>query len=471
MNLKLVGILASLLFSSSLNGQVSLNEFQKLFLNKSKQAIAIRYKKELTNRNFKSSMNSLKPTMLFSISPQYSKTISPITQPDGTIKDMGIHNISIAPTLTTTIPIWITGGSLSITNSLRYYRNINPQNTYSNYSLNYYYLSLSQPLSFYSSDKWNRKSAIAGHSMSKYQNSQENLHLKSFATSFFFNFLSLNNEIECIQSQLALSDTIIAILNTRYAAGDILPFELDEGKLYRRNKGILYRNLLIKKESLINKLSNYFDGDNLVVDLLEQPDFPPINRDTTELRIQLRKKQEWQSRVSNISTEYAIAEAKSKKRILPTLQVGIGNNGVGSSLAETKANRSISYNVSLSFSIPILDIKEYDNQLKIAYIERDLKRIDEQIKYNNELIDLNETIQLLEEEYANYIFLRDAINEHEKKIKVYVELLSTGSVLFQDYEKILESIYRLYKSRIESLQKAYEYIDKIEELTLFDDSL
>lgn len=151
--------------------------------------------------------------------------------------------------------------------------------------------------------------------------------------------------------------------------------------------------------------------------------------------------------------------------------MGIGNNGVGSSLAETKANRSISYNVSLSFSIPILDIKEYDNQLKIAYIERDLKRIDEQIKYNNELIDLNETIQLLEEEYANYIFLRDAINEHEKKIKVYVELLSTGSVLFQDYAKILESIYRLYKSRIESLQKAYEYIDKIEELTLFDDSL
>lgn len=91
------------------------------------------------------------------------------------------------------------------------------------------------------------------------------------------------------------------------------------------------------------------------------------------------------------------------------------NNGVGASLAETKANRSLSYNISLSFSIPILDIKEYDNQLKIAYIERDIKRIEEQIKYNNELIDLNETIQLLDEEYANYIFLNDAINEHEKK--------------------------------------------------------
>lgn len=168
---------------------------------------------------------------------------------------------------------------------------------------------------------------------------------------------------------------------------------------------------------------------------MEQPDFPPINRDTTELRIQLRKKQEWQSRVSNISTEYAIAEAKSKKRILPTLQVGIGNNGVGSSLAETKANRSISYNVSLSFSIPILDIKEYDNQLKIAYIERDLKRIDEQIKYNNELIDLNETIQLLEEEYANYIFLRDAINEHEKKLRYMLNCFPQGAFCFRITQK------------------------------------
>lgn len=469
--MKLVVILTCFLFNLSLNGQISLIEFQELFLNNSKQSISLRYKKELINRNYKSSMNSLSPTMLFSLTPQYSKTISPITQPDGTIKDLGIHNISIAPTLTTTIPIWITGGSLSITNSLRYYRNINPQNTYSTYSMNYYYLSLSQPLSFYSSDKWNRKSAIAGHKMSKYQNSQENLHLKSLATSFFFNFLSLNNEIECIKSQLALSDTIITILDARYAVGNILSFELDEGKLYRRNKEISYKNLLIKKEFLINKLLNYFDSNIPDITLLEKPKFPQIDSDTTELRIRLKKKQEWQSRISTISSEYAIAEAKSKKRILPTLQVGIGNNGVGASLAETKENRSLSYNISLSFSIPILDIKEYDNQLKIAYIERDIKRIEEQIKYNNELIDLNETIQLLDEEYANYIFLNDAITEHEKKIKVYVELLSKGNVLFQDYAKILESIYSLYKSRIASLQKAYEYMDKIDELTFFDDTL
>lgn len=166
MKLKLGAIFACLLINFSLYGQISLTEFQNLFLNNSKQSISIRYKKELINRNYKSSMNTLKPTMSFSLSPQYSKTISPITQPDGTIKDMGIHNISIAPTLTTTIPIWMTGGSLSISNSLRYYRNINPQNTYSNYSLNYYYLSLNQPLSFYSSDKWNRESTIAGHKMS-----------------------------------------------------------------------------------------------------------------------------------------------------------------------------------------------------------------------------------------------------------------------------------------------------------------
>lgn len=270
---------------------------------------------------------------------------------------------------------------------------------------------------------------------------------------------------------MALSDTIIAILDARYAAGDILSFELDEGKLYKRNKEISYKNLLIKKEFLINKLLNYFDSNIPDINLLEKPKFPQIDSDTTELRIRLKKKQEWQSRISTISSEYAIAEAKSKKRILPTLQVGIGNNGVGASLAETKENRSLSYNISLSFSIPILDIKEYDNQLKIAYIERDIKRIEEQIKYNNELIDLNETIQLLDEEYANYIFLNDAITEHEKKIKVYVELLSKGNVLFQDYAKILESIYSLYKSKIASLQKAYEYMDKIDELTFFDDTL
>ena len=470
MKLKLVVILTYLLFNLSLNGQITLTEFQEMFLNNSKQSTSIRYKKELINRNYKSSMNTLNPTIMFSLSPQYSKSISPITQPDGTIKDLGIHNISIAPTLTTTIPIWITGGTLSITNSLRYYRNINPQNAYSNYSLNYYYISFSQPLSFFSNDKWNRKSTIASLKMSKYQNSQERLKLKSLATNFFFNILNLDNEIECVQFQLALSDTIVDILKARYAVGNILSFELDEGESYRRNKEISYRNLLIKKEYLFNKLSIYFEGDNFDNSMFEKPTFPKIDRDATELRVQLRQKQEWQSKVSSVSSDYAIAETRNKKHVLPTLQFGIGNNGVGSSLTEIKENRSLSYNISLSFSIPILDIKEYDNQLKIAYIERDLKRNEEQLKYNNELVDLNEAIQLLDEEYANYCFLNDAISEHEIKINVYTELLSKGSILFQDYAKILEYTYYLYRNRIQSLQKAYELLAKIDELTFFDNS-
>lgn len=56
MKLKLGAIFACLLIKFSLYGQIYLTEFQNLFLNNSKQSISIRYKKELINRNYKSSL-------------------------------------------------------------------------------------------------------------------------------------------------------------------------------------------------------------------------------------------------------------------------------------------------------------------------------------------------------------------------------------------------------------------------------
>lgn len=46
--------------------------------------------------NYQIAMHSTMPTLKFSIAPQYSHAISPITQPDGSMQNKDVNNSSFA---------------------------------------------------------------------------------------------------------------------------------------------------------------------------------------------------------------------------------------------------------------------------------------------------------------------------------------------------------------------------------------
>lgn len=115
--------------------------------------------------NYQIAMYSTMPTLKFSIAPQYSHAISLITQPDGSMQNEDVNNFSLAPILTFSTPIPFTGGTLSISSNFNFYQYKNTNITNKNYSMNMYYINISQPLNFFNIQGWSRKTNKTNFSM------------------------------------------------------------------------------------------------------------------------------------------------------------------------------------------------------------------------------------------------------------------------------------------------------------------
>lgn len=65
----------------------------------------------------------------------------------------------------TSIPLSLTGGNISISQSVNYYRYINRNSSYENFGVNLYQVSYSQPLSFFRRNKFIKQTAISNYKL------------------------------------------------------------------------------------------------------------------------------------------------------------------------------------------------------------------------------------------------------------------------------------------------------------------
>lgn len=450
--------------------QITLLDFQDDICSVSRDGKLISLKKEINLRNYKSILHNYAPSFSFSLSPQYSKSLSPITQPDGTIRNYDIHNISISPSITTHIPILFTGGTLSISNSFSFYRNISGYNSYSNYSANFFHINITQPLSFFRSHVWEKKSANASYAISSLETIEDYLRLKKTATNLFFKHLIIEKSIILLENQCRESEEIVHMLNKLSEVGKILHTEVEEANIEKQSKSLqikkLRNQLNTVNEEIRSILGESSKGGDFNFIIPSYPNQEIINE--IELFEVLRIKQDYVLKNSAIAYEYSIAEAKNRKKMLPSIQIGVGSNGSGGNIDEIWTNHKQSYNASISFSIPITDLKENENKLQIANLNY------EQIKENNRKSFIQEEIKLREmlcilNENSTYLGLLYKTNElYKTEISIAHKLLCSGNLLFDDFVRIESKLLKNEKDIIETIKIGYELLLDIEYLLLYD---
>lgn len=449
-------------------GQITLSDFQNLYCSYSTDSKLVSLKKELNLRNYNSLRHGYFPSYSFSLSPNYSESISPITQPDGTIKNHNIHNFSLSPSISANFPLLFSGGTISASSSIGYYRNIDYANSYSNISVNFFSIHISQPLSFFRSSKWGLRNVRASYEISSVEVIQDYLKVKSAATSLYFNFLNLTTNISNIEKQIIATDSVITILQSLYKAGKILSPEVDEARIDAINKRIYLKKLNIQLNALKEELSVNTGDNSYIFMAFSFPPIPELNTDFNEMKGLLCQKQEYLKEAIMFSYKYSIEEAKNNRNLMPTLQASIGNNGAGDSMHQAFENRRMSYNISVGFSLPISQLKETKNKLEIARLNYIQKQ--EQISKSNmiEQARLNETFSLFQTEKDNLAALYEAKNIYKKESEISFQLLSIGKIMFDDYKIIKERQLKNELDIVTSVWNLYKYIDRIEEILLYD---
>jgi outer membrane protein TolC len=135
------------------------------------------------------------PTLNLSLSgPNYNHSISPIIQPDGSKKFQEVNTASYNSSLQLNYSIWLTGGNISIQSSMNQLNNFADLNT-SSIGSNLVSFNLSQPLSFYSSLKWDKKIEEVKNEDERLALKRDKIAIKHQAVLRYFDLLIAQEEL------------------------------------------------------------------------------------------------------------------------------------------------------------------------------------------------------------------------------------------------------------------------------------
>jgi hypothetical protein len=217
----------------------------------------------------------------------YTKTYSPVTQPDGTIEYRPINQNNPNLLLGLVQPIRWTNGTISANTSLSYFNNlISNQSQWSGNVMN---IRLDQPIFSFNPLKWDKRIQPIIFEESKRSFAQQKEFISRDALQRFFDFLSAQVNLEIATFNKANNDTIYRIAEGRYnigttGKGELLQVELQK---LQSEQDVASANLALQTARL--RLRSYIGLNDVETFTLVQPDGIPQFEVTVEEALQYAK--------------------------------------------------------------------------------------------------------------------------------------------------------------------------------------
>ncbi|WP_042723338.1 TolC family protein [Flavobacterium sp. B17] len=410
---------------------------------------------------------SLYPSVTLNTSIPYQRSISEVTQPDGTLKFIERNYINSNATLNTSQVLPFTGGTINLSNSINYSRDFN--NNYTNFSSNWVSLSFWQPINGYNSYKWDRK--------------LNNLIKKKDSIDFLKNTIKIrydiaksyieaqNAQLKCLllNENIKKVKTLLNEISEKYLHGraiktDIAQVEISIKKLngYLKANSVDYKNTLNELERVsgieikdsinlvgVDEIEYLIDKDDLVRNL---------DRNSFEL--------EWM--INDLKAESNLDKTKKEGGISLNLQGGLGVNSSSTEISRLFNAPLQTQFLTIGINIPILDWGVSKDKIRIALLEKENVRLKKEEDRDEHLKSIDELISYFWNLKSQMQVFKDQIKLSEKLIIDYRELLLLGKLTISEfnnqlyeninlsieYEKLKSSLY-LLKYRIDELNLKY----------------
>lgn len=423
---------------------------------------------ELNRRQYSSDIHPYNYKLSFSLQSQYNHSINAITQPDGSIDNHNLSNYSTSPTINFSIPLYMTGGTISFSSNLNYYKSQTTTNYKSNFSANIYQFSFSQPIHLHNSIKWGIKAAKASLWLSNCDIINDYISLKAKACSLYFDLLESRLVLKRYESLLHNLDTLEYVYSNLYSQGKILKVELDEIQINKKeiiDKIEYYNTNLTYNTKTVNNMIGYsLNIDSITLKLPNEVHFI----DYQLVNMMQKKKQAIYDKFAKISLERNVIETKNNKGIQISLGAGLGTNSSAEHFHDLWKKKTPTYNLSISARIPISDMKDKNNQYNMAKLRLKQYEISSKSKIKAD----NSSIEKLVSQFNNSIVSLKLSNEKEEYLKEEItikkELLLSKKILFDDYNRTAQKIIENELNKVSYARSIYNYLYKIESLTLHD---
>jgi len=432
-----------------------------------KQAATTRETKYWLWRTFKS---NYEPQLSLSGNlPGYSKTSTPVVQPDGTILFQSIHYDNSAVTLNFSQTLTATGATIYGETQMQRFDDFDHNSIL--YNGVPYAIGFSQPIGQYNSLKWDKKiqPLLYDESKQAYIEAQEQISIT--ATGYFFDLLLAQVNLQTATNNLENTQKLLKVSNLKFELGkvsknDILQLRLEELNA-KKAMGTAKRDVEIATLNLGAYIGH--EGDDKLVLLVPQT--------ISQMNVTADKvlAQAFENRSDAIAFVRRIAEAKRDVAIahgqtgfMATLTANLGTSNSASSIPGVYRSPQNQQLLELQFSIPVLDwgrskakIKtaEADQQLTIDSVERDKQTFKQQIVTQVSLFNM------MREQLA-YTSQADSIAS--EKYKIARDRYVLGDLSITDLSIAFTENDQAKRDYVQSLRDFWSAYYELRYLSLFD---
>ncbi|MCR8559964.1 TolC family protein [Mucilaginibacter sp. BJC16-A38] len=330
-----------------------------------KQAVTTRETKYWQWRTYKS--NYQPQLSLNGNLPGYSKTSTPVVQPDGTIIFQPIHYDNSSLTLNFSQSITATGATIYGQTQMQRFDDFDRNSIL--YNGVPYAIGFSQPLGQFNSLKWDKKiqPLLYNESRQAYIEAQEQISIT--VTGYFFDLLLAQVNLQTAEANLINTQKILKIANLKFDLGKVSKNEILQLQLEQLNAkkavGTAKRDMEIATLNLRSYIGQ--EGDEKIV--LQVPE--TISQMTVTADKVLAEA--FSNRSDAIAFMRRIAEAKrdvalahGQTGLTATLTANIGTSNSAKNIVGVYRSPQNQQLIELQFSIPVLDWGRSKAKIKTA---------------------------------------------------------------------------------------------------------
>lgn len=352
---------------------LTLKESLALACEQSPDARAARHTFRAAYWNYRNYKANYLPSVTLNASPYLNRSISKVTQGDGSVKYVEQNLLSTDMSLSLTQNISFTGGTLSLESSLERLELFSSKST--SWQTAPVFLTYQQQLFGYNSLKWNKRLEPA-----KYIEAQrsyvETVELVKQATvSRFFSLAMAQSNLESARKNFAQADTLYRIAQGRYELGTITESDMLQLEVKRLNEETDLLNAGTQLDYAMQSLKSYLgitSEDSIVI---KTDSIVPIFAVSAAkaLAIALERAPDvvaWQRRLTQADAD--VAYAKSQAGLKADIYLRFGLTQTARRFEEAYRRPLDQQYVSIGLSLPILDWGRGKGRVKMAKSQRDL---------------------------------------------------------------------------------------------------
>lgn len=401
--------------------------------------------------------------------PDFNRSISSITLPDGTDRFIERNTINSIASASLTQNIGLTGGQIFLNSELQRIDNLDRDSA--SYRTTPISLGFRQPLNGFNSYRWQRKIEPLRFEEARrsYVEALENVSVR--AVNLFFELALAQVNLEIAKINYNNTDTLYRISEGRYNIGTIAENQLLQMELSFLNAGISLNEAIIDLEFRKFQLRSFL-GYNETVDLelvfdTQVPDFRLDVGQAIEMAL-MNNPQVVSFDRQIIEAEREVARARSQKGLNASLFANYGLTQSSEELQDAYKDPQISQRVTVGVQVPILDWGLGKGRYRLAQSSQEVIRT--QVQQARVDFEQNVFIQVmqfnLQNDQLNIAAKADTIAQ--LRFDVTRERFLIGRIDVLDLNIALTEKDVARRSYISALRNYWRYYYNLRRLTLYD---